>query len=363
MPRRPRQTSLELVSADEAMSCLALPVREQYRRHMTGADETTLAREPKGMPTTGSQRAGNGSADPSEQGLFGRWQEHFTLKAARAISSKLAEPDRLRLHRATTVTQQKLQAAETLWYAGHRAEGLRLIEQASSWARRAQAICAGISDEEINQHEGAEAGDNGAFLDAEIDSTREVAFHGHMSDVKAVLRVASQGAAPPKTLRRRRFVRIAQPIVGMLAAVAALAFWLYEPPHLEASATHQQAEWPARFAIDGHDETEWQAHDRQKPTLDVELIPPRMVTGLRLLNGHNRWYNDRAVGRYRIELLRRGEVVTTIPGEFEELTPSPDWVVHETEAAEVDHIRFIVLTHHGVGSSLAELRIDERPTE
>ena len=113
----------------------------------------------------------------------------------------------------------------------------------------------------------------------------------------------------------------------------------------------------------GAAKTEWQSHDRARPTLTIKLVPPRTITAIRLLNGHNRWFNDRAIQRYRLELVQQGEILTTVEGEFDELTPNAEWVTHELPGIRADHVRLVVLSYHGLGAALAELEVVERPAE
>ena len=336
---------------------------------MTGTDEPAAPANDEHPEPSAAKRAQVTARVGVGQrlGSFGRrWSEHFTLRRAQSISKALSEAERLRLFRIASIVTQKKEAAEALWYTGHRAEGLRLLREASEWSRQSESVAGplpreldqdGSNDSRVWADSQPDPAD--VVLDGEIDRDGELAFHRLLSGVESVQRVITQAADPPKRLALRRWTRTLGVATTLLLAATAVAFWFYEPPHFEATATSQQPEWPARFAIDGDRETEWQGHDRARPTLDLELIPPRNVTAVHLLNGHNRWFNDRAVARYRLELRRKGEVVAAVPGEFAELTASPEWVIHEVEAREADHLRLTVLSYHGAGSALAELRIIE----
>ena len=88
--------------------------------------------------------------------------------------------------------------------------------------------------------------------------------------------------------------------------------------------------------------------------MEASISPPTRVENVRLLNSHNRQYNDRATREYTVELYSDGELVETIEGEFE-FQMRPEWVEHEAGVGEVDRIRFNARSWHRNGAGLAEL--------
>jgi hypothetical protein len=172
-------------------------------------------------------------------------------------------------------------------------------------------------------------------------------------------------------------VRVSAKRMGRFAAVAALAAvllflgyrWAFPAPKITVTASEERGrgEHPATFAFDGNPQTEWLLENRHRGYLDFELVPPRRIAAVKLLNSHNAPFNDRATRRYRIELHGDADQPTVLRGEFAQLSPSPEWVSVpvgvEGGLRGVDHVRIYADSHHGEGAGLAEVAFDELPSE
>jgi hypothetical protein len=157
--------------------------------------------------------------------------------------------------------------------------------------------------------------------------------------------------------RRARVRRFA--LLGAVTAVAALvvAIWIGRRPLLTASAVYSQ-EFPAAAAGDGLVATEWLLPGGQTGWLDVGFRRGRQVRLVRVTNGHNRHYRDRATRRFRVTAFAGERPVATAEAEFDGITSKTPERVVRIEARSVTRVRVEVLSHFGTGAGLAEVRIE-----
>ena len=112
------------------------------------------------------------------------------------------------------------------------------------------------------------------------------------------------------------------------------------------------------MAIDGDLNTEWLLPDRTAGWLEVRFEQPRQIANIRLRNGHNRNYNDRATNEYTVQVFVNGEAVREIEASFDPMSATPEWVTHEIGVDNVHRIRFTARSWYRTGASLAELGWD-----
>ncbi|MBX3272184.1 MAG: hypothetical protein KF729_18100 [Sandaracinaceae bacterium] len=308
-------------------------------------------------------------------------KEYFLLSGAQAAAKRVPEDARARIARTLGVARRRAEAAERLWANGHTAEGLRLAVEAYGLTREALPAFADASGARKEPGEGtaafrpvlAERGLSKGRIDGLLDveaALRERALPSLDADVEAAdgelfhrviqARAAIDGAlAPaastPSALAWTRAFRIG--LTVLVLAGAAVGTWLLtrRPEGVTAVASDYTNVYDGSLTVDGDEATEWQLPDRTLGHVTITIEPPVRVETLRLLNGHNRWYNDRAVRGYRVELYVGGSVARAIDGEFETFEEQPGWVEHPVGLDRVEQIRFNVRSHHRIGAALAEI--------
>jgi hypothetical protein len=113
--------------------------------------------------------------------------------------------------------------------------------------------------------------------------------------------------------------------------------------------------FPAESVIDGDPDTEWLLPGGERGWVQLEFQTPQRIDKVRLLNGHNGLWNDRATEKYLLELRAADGPRRSIAGRFERLEPRPEWVEHEIGIEDVERIRLRVISYHGYGGGLAEI--------
>mgnify|MGYP001567788020 CR=1 FL=1 len=307
-------------------------------------------------------------------------KEYFLLSDARSDAKRIPEDGRRELARVLGLARPRALAAEALWSNGHAAEGLAMLADAFQTTLRAiSTYCEASGSEAPARETGWEAllEERGMGKDRveELLSTQETvrdarlpALDGDLSSVDGDLfqkmsrarhdleDALAPVAMTPAELRATGTWRIA--FAG--AAVVALAIGAYVVLHSEqgieaAASAIYSPEFPASNVIDGQPESEWCLPDGQEGWVEVRIEPPERVDTFRLLNSHNRQYNDRATERYRVDFFVDGAVARTVESSFEEFQVRPEWAEHTIGVDGVERIRVEVLSHHRVGGGLAEM--------
>lgn len=153
---------------------------------------------------------------------------------------------------------------------------------------------------------------------------------------------------------RRRWLLLALLLLvvgaGVLAARAGGAV------SARASASYS-SEHDASSAVDGLDATEWLLPDGKTGWIELKLERPKQVREVRLLNAHNRHYNDRATRKYEVELYDGDRLHATLTGEFEKLEAEPVPRPLAVPKGRVTRVRVSVLSHFGSGGGFAEIAL------
>ncbi|MCB9596238.1 MAG: hypothetical protein H6719_26180 [Sandaracinaceae bacterium] len=309
-------------------------------------------------------------------------KEYFLLSNAQATAKRVPEDARTALARTLGVAKGRAEAAERLWSNGHTAEGLRLAVDALGLAKEALPAFTDATGAARGAEPGTAAyrgvlGDRGLskrridalldvekslaeralpMLDEDVESADGELFHQVLGAAAALDGALSPAASTPSTLAWTRNWRIGLTIFVAVGVCVAAYVLTRRPEGVNAVASDFTNVYDGSLAIDGDEATEWQLPDRTLGHVVVTIEPPVRVDTLRLLNGHNRHYNDRAVRAYRVELFSDDEVAQTIDGEFSTFEEHPEWVEHEVGLAEVDRIRFSVRSYHRIGAALAEIQ-------
>lgn len=308
-------------------------------------------------------------------------KEYFLLSDAQAAAKRVPEDARAAISRTLGVARRRAEAAERLWSNGHTAEGLRLAIDALALTRRALPAFAEASGAALADAPGMEAyrpvlAERGLGkrridgvleleralddrplpeLDEDVEAAHGDLFHRVIQARTTLDGALAPAASTPTQLAWTRNWRIGLTVLIFASACAAAWFLTRRPEGVTAVASDYTNVYDGSLTIDGDEATEWQLPDRTLGHVVITIEPPVRVTTLRLLNGHNRFYNDRAVRGYRVELFSDDEVARTIDGEFGAFEDAPQWVEHAVGLDSVDRIRFNVRSHHRIGAALAEI--------
>lgn len=321
-------------------------------------------------PVLEAAAADTGAIGARTRGLGAR-VDAWTFRTARRFMASVPAARRERARRAFLLVRQRLHAAELLFTQGHRAEALAILERAvASGVEAAQALsdrddaavalaAIGFDERDVATMMSAldALGARTERLEGEIGGVDQDRYYALLSLMRRSVGFLDQATFDRPILVMRIAKRAAWVVAGIAALGVFVFFATYDPPRLEATATQTQGDWPAEFAVDGRPRTEWLGHDRQNPEITIAVVPPRDLTAIRILNGHNRHYNDRATKDYRLELYRGEELVQGIDGSFRSLSPNPEWVEHPVNAQGIDRVKFIVRSYHRTGAAIAEIEL------
>ncbi len=164
--------------------------------------------------------------------------------------------------------------------------------------------------------------------------------------------------AGEKAVRRERALRITT-LVLLGLTLASPLLWRFRPrDEVEHAASGFMADGrsPVSNAFDQNPATAWQLENGQLGWIEARFRSPRALRKVRLLNGINAPWNDRATERYRIELYRGDRIVGTLDGNFAyTATPIVEEKVIPGSTGPVDRVRFVALSFHQAGCGLAEM--------
>jgi len=162
----------------------------------------------------------------------------------------------------------------------------------------------------------------------------------------------------PRAIRATRWARVIGLVVLVIGGSVGGYLGTRTPPGIHATASGQ---WSPEFggpegAIDGDPNTEWQSPNGEAGWVEITIEPPAHINTLRILNGHNRHYNDRAVRDATVEVYADGELAHTFDHAWPQLVPSPEWIEEPVNLDQVDRIRFVAHAFHNQGVALAEIQ-------
>ena len=196
-------------------------------------------------------------------------------------------------------------------------------------------------------------------LDEDVTPTHADTFRRAMRLRHRAHRALTPAAMTPREVKLKRVGRWATLAAAAAIAVAAAILLLRTPHEAVATASGYFAsagEYAPDKAIDEDENTEWLLADGQTGWLEVRLSPPRNISKLRVRNGHNRHFRDRAVKEYEIELFDSdGQSAGSASGEFADFAPNGEWADVALAGRGVTRIRFKVKSFHRIGAALSEL--------
>ncbi len=291
------------------------------------------------------------SVDATRRGRLGdRAREWFLLRDLEARAEKVPAEVRDKTARALALSAQRRGAAEALWIAGFPADALRLLIDALALARGALTE-AGL--------EAKASPIDAPALDSEVTKEHAAEFRALLAEHSRLVAGHQELALDKRGIAQKRVMRAAATAAAALAAVFAVYYLVRTPRVLKATAS---AMWDQRYqasnAVDGNDATDWVLPDRTPGWIEVQVIPPRKVARLKLLNARNTPYNDRSTHEFKVEAFSKGQVVKTADGRFEAFSAEPTWRTVEIGAASVDRIRIEVKTWHLSGGGFGEIEVD-----
>ncbi|MCB9618325.1 MAG: hypothetical protein H6724_02605 [Sandaracinus sp.] len=354
--------------------------------------------------------------------LAARARDFFLLRQASEEAGRRPAERRDAVGQALALGRQRAEAAEALWSNGHAAEGLRLVAESLTCTLAAADILAPEvkapvvkpapepapkADADSEEEASAEADSEedardeapsptparvgwrdvlaarGADADRLETISRAVGFarqalpeldasvsatHAELykelyrarADVDGLL---SSASLTPAQVKLKVVQRWSTALGLTVLAVVGLYLALRTPRAVTATSSavfRSDPQFGPDKVFDDDPNTEWLLNDGQNGWLEARLTPGRDLVAIRLLNGHNRHFNDRGVKEFTLELYdRSGEKVFEHEGELE-FSASPTWVEIPVSATNVERLRFNVRSHHRVGGALAEIALDER---
>ena len=195
--------------------------------------------------------------------------------------------------------------------------------------------------------------------DDDISSAEGDLFQRLVSSRRRIDHLLAPALASTRSRAWTRFSRVGG-VIGMILAVSIGSYLaLRTPPGIVATAS---AQWTPDFGgpegvIDGNLDTEWQLPNHtEEGWLQITIEPPIHMQTLRLLNGHNRQFMDRAVHEATIEVYADGERIHSFEQSWPEIVADPEWVEFEVNHDEVDKIRLLVRSVHFHGGAIAEVQ-------
>jgi len=155
-----------------------------------------------------------------------------------------------------------------------------------------------------------------------------------------------------RTGQRRALVALA------VASVLAALFVVFRPgPAIEVTASGSYDAIPndgPGAVLDGDPETNWLMPDRSPGWLDLRFDAPRQVWGLRIRNGTNAPYRDRAVERIEVALF---DETGAMLASTERTLALGEEAQIDVSGSRVKRVRIYVRSWHRAGGALDEVRI------
>ena len=272
--------------------------------------------------------------------------------------------------------RQKALAAETLWAHEQCAEAIALRRGALDEAVAAAALlagegapwtrplaAAGLAPAEvaaIEEAHRAHANDTLPALDEEVGAAED-ARHAALARAHAALDRALAGAVSPAEFTGpARALPAAAVAVILLAAGAVVARHVAREDRTAVASAHLTAPpgFPPAKALDGDATTEWLLPLGQTGWIDVRFRRPRALRAVRLLNAHNRTFNDLATHDYRVEAFAGERAVGSARGSFAGVDPSGPWARHPIAAEGVTRVRVWVDSFHGAAGGFGEIEFE-----
>ncbi|MBN2359137.1 MAG: discoidin domain-containing protein [Deltaproteobacteria bacterium] len=279
--------------------------------------------------------------------------EFFTRKKAALQSAQLSAEARDRARRALALCSQRARSAETLWNLHFRSTALTLARGAFDAAQEARAAVLGEQGAEAL----ALAWPSADLLDREVAREHTALFSRARSAWESTEREIRDRILVPGEILRQRIARGATTAVIGIAVIVFGVLYLVRPVTMSARGESYPGH-PAQNAVDGDPSTEWLLPSNKTGKLEITFSRPRDIDGVKIINGRNEHYGDRAVKDYRLELRRDGKVLAATTGVFAAIEQSPQPVAVDLAANGVDQVIVEVTGFHKAGGGLAEVSFE-----
>ncbi len=161
-------------------------------------------------------------------------------------------------------------------------------------------------------------------------------------------------ATPLERKRARARLAFAGALGVVLLGVMFVRVWMR--PHVSASGVFS-SEFPATYAVDGIESTEWLPPDHAPAWVQLSFSSPRRVHAVLVLNGHNKFHMDRAAERIRVTAFSKTGPVASAEGRFANLTADRSPLNLAIDAERVTDVRVDILSYFGNGGALAEVEV------
>ena len=269
--------------------------------------------------------------------------------------------------------RQKALAADTLWGHEQCAEALALRRDALAeslaaaqvlsddrieWSRALAA--SGLTVDAVDAARATQrelAGEAFPTLDAQLGPRDEAHYVALTRAHEAVDRALAATLVVPEESRTLRLVpAVAIVAVVLVGAALGARFLLREERTATASAQLEVAPgFPPAKAIDGDATTEWLLPHATPGWIDVRFGRPRALRAVKVLNAHNRGFNDLATHDYRVEAFAGERLVGSARGSFAGINAAGPWARHPLAARGVTRVRVWVDSVHGAAGGLGEI--------
>lgn len=180
-------------------------------------------------------------------------------------------------------------------------------------------------------------------------------FEALWAEAERLVRFSTKALRAPPEIRRRRFLATGALVLALLVTLF-VSFRLWGRVRARASATYSP-EWPASYAVDGLDATEWILPDKTLGWLDVYLPRPTDVKRVVVLNGHNRFYLDRATKGFKVTAFAGNHELASAEAEFPGIKDGRSAREVKLRADGVTRLRIEILSYFGAGGTIAEVEV------
>ena len=181
-------------------------------------------------------------------------------------------------------------------------------------------------------------------------------FEETWAAIERLVSFSERQLRPDRIRRRRRRFAVSSAALALLL-VTALGVRLWGRVRARASASISP-EGRGAYAVDGIDTTEWILPDDQLGWLDVYLPRAKEIRSVVVLNGHDRFYMDRAAKRVRVTAYAEHRELGAAEGQFPGIRDGRSALTLKLHARGATRLRLEVLSYYGAGSAIAELEID-----
>jgi hypothetical protein len=181
-------------------------------------------------------------------------------------------------------------------------------------------------------------------------------FEASWAEVERLYRFTRRSVMPPAKRKRARILLASGlGLVVVLAVIVAVRLWIR--PRVIASAVLGW-EFPASYAMDGLEATEWLLPDRTPGWVDIVFSSSRTVKRVRIFNVHNRYFADRSSEKIRVTAFDDWHALGSAEGRFEKIKSERSVLELNLAAEGVKRLRVEVLSSFSLGGGVAEVEVD-----